>query len=326
MIAAVISNAATRRRSRRLRCCVGAGGTPVGRRLRIAAAAAAALATAAAPAAARAESGGELFGGYTTLAQEERTPAPLVPLTLPAILGDGEHSLNEVLTGGKGRYRLVYKHFVGARVDALISVDYLGPGTPASRRKRLGGLVTASSTRVRGHPGLLVRARFGSERLLIWREDGRTYEVGTGTPATISVAALRAFAAGLRHLLGSYTAQTISADGGVQEAEALLVDGAVRLSFSWTAPCTLPGSEAVDRGASATTGWVALTHGAFGQAPFAVPGVAGSAAWNGSVGGDLAAAGGQITFQAASAAGAESCAIGPLTLQLARLPRLRKLP
>jgi hypothetical protein len=159
----------------------------------------------------------------------------------------------------------------------LNSVDYLGAGTPASRRESLGGLVTATPTRVRGHPALLLRARFSTDRVLIWREDGRTYEVGTGTPATISVAALRAFAAGLRHLLGSFTAQTISSDGGLQEAEALLVDGAIRLSFSWTAPCTLPGAEAVDRGAGTTTGWVALTHGAFGPSPFAVPG---SAPWN----------------------------------------------
>jgi hypothetical protein len=235
-----------------------------------------------------------------------------------------------VLLGSGGAYSLTFSHFVPAgrqqRVDASVLLQDVGPGrTVAGRREFFGGLYRYRNTRVRGHRGLLLRARYSPVRSLVWREQGRLYELSTNTPGKISTGALRAIAAGLQHLRGAYTGQAVGAGGGAQ-AQALLGDRAVNLSVSWTAPCTGAGGQAAPvRGATAKVGWLALgAGGAFGRAPVAVAPQGPGAPWSLSVSGSVAVAGGQGTFQASSPAAAESCGIGPLALQLARLPRLRR--
>jgi len=270
-----------------------------------------------------------MLGEYTRLAQEQRTPAPLVPLLLPAILSGEKYTPVTLLTGARGIYELDFEHIADVNTsrehaDALIVLQDLGSGSFASRRRELGISYTSSPTRVRGHSGLAVRGLFSPDRGLLWREDGRLYELATHTPRTISASRLRAVASGMQHLLGAYTAQLIAADGGAQEAEALLTDRMIDLNVTWDARCSLPGGEPPDRGAAASLGWLPLAGGAFSRSPFTVAGVPTGGPWTLALSGSASQAGGSVTLQASSMAGAESCAIGPLTLQLRRLPKLVK--
>ena len=285
---------------------------------------AAGVLAAAAPAAASGAGGG-VFGEYVTLAQRERSPAPLVPVSLPAALGSGEQVELEFSAGSGGRYLMRFTRAgIFPRPGApLLVLEDLGAISLAKGRARLGSAYSASPTRVRGHPALTLHERFGAAQAVMWREDGRVYEMATGAPRAISLSQVRATASGLQHLLGAYTAQFVSADDGLQEAEALITDRALNVNLMWDSPCSQPGVElAPDRGGTAQAGWVTLAGGAFTRSPLTVG--TGAGAWTVALSGRASAAGGQVTFQASSSAGAERCAIGPLTLTLVRLPRLVK--
>ena len=66
--------------------------------------------------------------------------------------------------------------------------------TSARSRWRRAARGSARPTRrarraVRGHPALTLRERFGAAQAVMWREDGRVYEMATGTPRAISLSA-----------------------------------------------------------------------------------------------------------------------------------------
>src|SRR5262249_14429624 len=129
-------------------------------------------------AAASASAAPDLFAEYSTLAQEYRTPPPLIPVVMPAILGGVEATPASVLTGPKGVFSLAYNHTVGAgtfhrRVDASILLQDLGNRSLGGRRVYLGiGLYKSRKTRVRGKKALLFTARYSPVHSLVWREDG----------------------------------------------------------------------------------------------------------------------------------------------------------
>src|SRR5262249_16388999 len=138
------------------------------------------------------------FAEYAALAQEERSPAPLIPVVMPAILGGSEALPASVLTGAGGTYSLAFNHLAGTgihqKVDASILLQGLGRRSLPGRREHFGSLYTYKKTRVRGHAGLILRARFSPVRSVAWREQGQLFELSTNTPRTISVSALRTVA------------------------------------------------------------------------------------------------------------------------------------
>jgi hypothetical protein len=234
-----------------------------------------------------------------------------------------------VLTGEGGTYSLVFDHLAGPstglqRVDASVRLQGLGNRSVAGRRSLFGSLYSYRATRVRGHRGLLLRARFSPVRSLVWREQGQLFELSTNTPRTIGVGALRSIAAGLQALRGAYAARLRQPGGGSVSVQALVADRVLSPTVAWTAPCTRGGGEAAPgRSANVALGWISSS------APLtqALPGpIAAGPPWSLAVSANVAATGPQMTvsvsWAAAAANAPESCSIGPLSLSLARVTTL----
>src|SRR5262249_32632854 len=163
--------------------------------------------------------------------------APLVPTKLPRVLEAGGPGVGTTLLYDKqgNVYELVYEHLAGKEphpyVDEKLALYDYGPITAAKRRAALGAGFQATPARSRGHRGYVLRGRYTHDRILLWNEDAHLYELGTGTPAKISMGDLRATAAGLQHLLGSFYAQ-VTGQGGIEGdgVEAVVADHAVYVS------------------------------------------------------------------------------------------------
>jgi hypothetical protein len=272
------------------------------------------------------------FGEYVSLGQLERTPAPLVPIKLPSGLENGQGVGTNLLYGQRGSvYELAYRHITGIETpnqhvdENLVLADHGAVGLAAARRA-LGPTFATSPTRVRGRRGYALRQRFSTVRGLMWAEDGHVYELSTGTPRKVRMGDLRATAASLQHLLGSFVA-SLSSPGDAEAGGVLAVvaDRAVLVNVEWNATCTMPGSEfTAPRSGAVTVGWIPLAGGTFAQPTFGAPSGGPGPPWSGTLTGSATAAGGTVTVGASVTLGSESCSTGTISAPLVRLPKLVK--
>jgi hypothetical protein len=137
------------------------------------------------------------------LAHRHLHPAPLVPTTPPPSLqpiNSTLHLTSHARTPGAYSLRLI--HNTPSGPDAIIALsrgDFETLHAAIVDAKRASFEVR--HTRIRGLHGYRMTSATGDlEYLLAWKEDGQIYEMGTGTPDTVSLAQLEATADGLRHL------------------------------------------------------------------------------------------------------------------------------
>lgn len=185
------------------------------------------------PAAAQAA---DVLSTYSDLAQENLSAAPLVPTTVPSVFEPIGRSLERGTTiGGRG-YGIRLAETSPSAVIALSGGEFRSMRAVLREARRRS--LRVRSTRVRGHRGRLL-TKTGS-RELAWVEGGVVYWIGSGTPRTISLRALRRTAAALERLEGAYLGGADDPDDS-SEAHVVVTERTVTANVSFEADCRAPG-------------------------------------------------------------------------------------
>ena len=250
---------------------------------------------------------------YQRLAERDLAPAPLVPTKVPPALRPIDRTVSGGTTRGGRGYSL---RFVETGPEAVMVVSGGEFRTLRALRKdhRRLGFARQRRTRVRGHRGyLLTRRGEPVSRVIAWVERGVVYAVGSGTPRTISLASLRATAAGLDRLERDWIGASADPDSS-SEAFAVTTARTISIDVSYEASCSFPGStEPTLRVGQAG---VILHRRQGNRFGFAV-----EAPWTGTVTGTIAPAAITLTVQATGRFEGSACDTGPLTLTLDRRVR-----
>jgi len=255
---------------------------------------------------------------YQRLALRRLSPAPLVPTSVPPSMGPLERTMTTFPSRRRSGYGLRMVHYAAEGPDAVIVLEgraFRTMGAALRDGRRLG--FRARRTRVRGHPGYLLSRHLGpTQRSLVWVEDGVVYTLGTGTPRKVSLAQLRATAAGLEHLERDYMGTPPDPDS-FSEGHAVTTEHAVSTLAVWEAQCVAPdGSPAGSRVGSARV--TMLSHSgnafAFDIAQHRV----GTDAWSGSVSGTISPGALTLSIRATGTFDGLLCDTGALSFALDR--------
>ena len=184
----------------------------------------------------------DLLSEYQHLAERELEPAPLVPTTAPPAIGRIDRAVQGLGSRRNKGYGIRLVHYTPAGPDAIIALEGGSfKGMRGALREFARSGLSKRSTRVRGRAGYLFKGP--RNRVLLWREGGVVYWMGTGTPRKISVRGLRATADGLDRLGGAYAG---SGEGDDYATGAVIVTTATTVSahVDWGAECfAADGSE-----------------------------------------------------------------------------------
>lgn len=258
----------------------------------------------------------ELLQVYQSLAKRHLRPAPLVFTSAPPSIAPIERMVQNSSTRIRSGYTLRLVHYGPFGPDAIVALEggevrSLGAGLAEARR--LGARFRP--TTVRGHRGYLLRRPSANETALLWREDGRVYRIGTGTPRKVSLSQLRGTAAGLEHLGRSYVGQ--SPAPGETGAVAVTTEHTVSLHLEWGVECLRAGVPSAGYGGSADVALQPVRGGAFSfdLARHTNSSPAHPIPWTGTVSGAIS---GNFTLSLRIAASVEgaSCDSGPLSFAL----------
>jgi hypothetical protein len=251
---------------------------------------------------------------YGRLAERNLRPAPLVLTYVPPALTPVDRWLALGSTG-----RAQYGMRVATNPPAPAAVVALQRGAHRSLKaarayfRRQG--FRARSTRVRGRRGVLLTRRLGRTTwYLVWSEDRRVYELGTGTPRTVSLRRLRAVAAGLEELRGYY----IGGDPlGSGEGDLAVTEKTVSGNFSWTANCTDASGVQQTQYAGTMAVSLAPARGARFSFPLRDP-RPNALPWTGTVTGTVGRDAVTLSLRATAPYSGMSCDTGQLSLTLPR--------
>ena len=243
---------------------------------------------------------------FQRLAGRGLSPPPLVPTTVPPRF----RPIDRTIQGGPGRRRGAYLIRLEAfvRGGAIIAIE---GGAYRSMRAALRDHrgESRSAIRVRGRRGFLFTTLRRDAYSVVWSEGGRVYAVGTGTTRNVSVRQLRALVAGLEPLGSSY-------GGGSSDpqkssgAEVVTTRRTITVYLEFEANCTF-----TPHAGQAQVVLMPLRGNSFS---FDVArNRRGSAPWNGTVSGTVAADAVTLDYQVSGTIGGESCS-GAETLRLPR--------
>jgi hypothetical protein len=254
----------------------------------------------------------------TDLAKRKLHPAPLMPTTAPRSLSPLNLTIDRAPTRRRSAYAISMRS--AFRSDQIDSVLFLEGGEFKSMRAVFHDFrgTPRRGTRVRGRRAYLFSAH--GLRSLIWSEGGRIYEMGSGTPRTVSLKEMRATADGLDPLVGGFSGSfdSSSETGAFSSNEAFVA--ATRRTFSadidWTANCTTPdGRPGTQRAGRALATLQPLRSAAFSYdvGPFVINS---EIPWQGTVTGAINASGGTIGWRVTTVAEGENCDSGPVSITL----------
>jgi hypothetical protein len=238
---------------------------------------------------------------YSELAELDRSPAPLVPTTLPPVLRPADRTIGERATGGGRRYLIRV-----ARPGAVVVVagDQYRSMRPLLRERRRQGY-RARGTRIRGQRGYLLKRSLGPDSYeLAWVERGVVQSVATGTARNISVAALRRIAARLERVGGSYLGSSSDPESGTG-GTAVTTERTVTLYLDFQGTC----ADTTVRGGSASVTLLPRQGDGFA---FDIARQRGSGRWEGTVTGTVSSSAITLdvrptgTFDGMSCSGAET--------------------
>ncbi|HYI17976.1 MAG TPA: hypothetical protein VD836_04670 [Solirubrobacteraceae bacterium] len=255
----------------------------------------------AAPAAARAD----VLYEYERLAERDLEPAPLVFTRVPGVLRPVDRYLEPLPSRRRTGYGLrLYDDSAGA-VIALEAGSFEGMRGALREAGRLG--LRAVPVRVRGHRGrLLTRPR---TRVLLWREGGVVYWLGTGTADVVPVRALKRTANALERLGGAFSGTGGDPDLGTG-ATLVTTEGTVSAFVEWAAHCVAAdGFERSDRAGSLAFTLLPLDGGTF-RAAIAARG------WTGTVEGTVGANAVDVTVHATTTVDGATCDTGRVTFRI----------
>jgi hypothetical protein len=255
------------------------------------------------------------------LAKRNLRPAPLVPTTAPRSLAPLDATIGRTPTRRRSAYAIALRN--AFRSSTIDSVLFLEGGEYKSLHAALHDFrgSRAHGTRVRGRRAYLISAQ--GVRTLFWSEGGRVYEIGSGTPRTVSLKELRATAEGLDPLVGgsSGSVESTSESGVFSSHEAFVATTrrTVSADIDWSADCTTPDGRMGTQRAGRARAVFQPRRGeafSFDVAPFTVTGSSTPVAWQGTVSGSVDASGGTISWRITAVAEGETCDSGPVTIPL----------
>jgi hypothetical protein len=250
------------------------------------------------------------------LAARHLRPAPLVPTSAPRPLSELSRTLSTGVGRGKRGYGLRLVHYANDGPDAIIALErgaYRSTRSALRDHRRNGYRVR--KTRLRGRPAFLLTRKLGRVRtsVLLWREDGSVYTMGSGTPKKVSVQGMRTTAAGLDHLGANYLGSFFALGSNNTSLGATLVTTQHFISgvIEWgTDNCTFNGFPAAAHGGSATFLMLPLRNRAFSM-PL-------TAGWNGSLSGTVAAPAVSVALQGRGTFDGTACDTGPMSVSADR--------
>jgi hypothetical protein len=246
------------------------------------------------------------------LAKRHLSPAPLVPTKGPGLLADLDRTLQSEPALRKGGYALRLAHYTPAGPDAIIALSR-GDYKNMSAALRAFRGYRRRPTRVRGHKGLLLTRHLSvTERNLLWKEGGQIYLMGSGTPKTVSVAALRTAAASLDPLGRNYIGSLYTPDNESFDAVLVTTQHTVSGDIEWGASCTYNGFPSAGYAGQADFTMRPLNGNAF-SIPLTDPSVT-PQGWSGSIGATVAPSSATLNIQASGSFGGSACSIGPMAL------------
>ncbi len=254
------------------------------------------------PAVARAD----LLDTFRRLDLRSLNPAPLVPTVVPPRLRPIDRTITQSPTVHRRAYAVRLVHYTDAGPDAVLALsggDY--PSMKAALRDHRGE--KHRSMRVRGRHAFFFNKR--GDRHIVWSEGARVFDLVSGTPRKVSVAQMRATAAGLEPLGHYYIGSSQDPDSSAY-ADLATTAHTVSVRLEFNANCTFTphaGQAAV---------FVAPLHG--GSFSFDVASNRlGSAPWTGSVSGTVGADSASVHYDVSGTIDGESCS-GAETLSLPR--------
>jgi hypothetical protein len=268
----------------------------------------------AAPAAASAD----VMRIYQELSARRLSPAPLVPTTAPRSLSPLDRTADVLGSRRRSGYGIRLASTGPDAVIALQGGSFSTLKAALREETRMHGF-KAKRTRVRGRSGYLLTRRSGpTERELLWSEGGRVYQLGSATPKTVSLKALRATAAGLDRLERDYVGTGGDPDLG-DGAVAVTTEHTITIDVSWSAHCVLPGGlPAADHGGGAHATLLRRQGAAF-SLDLATFGT-GSLVWAGSVSGTIGPDAIVLSMQASGTFDGATCDTGPIAYALDQRP------
>ena len=251
-----------------------------------------------APGAARAD----VLSDYEALVHRELDPAPLVFADAPALLRPIDRHLEPLSTRRRSGYGMRLFNSSASAVIALQGGAYRSMRGAVREARRQG--MRATPARVRGHRGRLL-SRAGS-RVLLWREGGVVYWLGTGTADVVSVRGLKRTANGLQRLGGAFAGTGGDPDLGTG-AVLVTTERTVSAHLDWGAHCVAPdGFERSDRGGSSDF-TLEPTDGSAFAVDIAARG------WTGTATGTVRANAVDITLRATTTVDGATCDTGTVT-------------
>jgi hypothetical protein len=258
----------------------------------------------------------DLLGAYQRLAKQRLRPAPLVPTTVPASVGPIDRTIEMSGSRRKGGYliRLVHRDR-GGLPDAIIALEagaFRTMKASLAEFRRLG--FSRRATRVRGHAAYLLRRP--REFWLSWVEDGRVYSIGTGTTRKVSLAQLRAAAAGLDRLERDYVGSSYDTNTNAEYGAVLVTtQHTVTGEIEWGPPCfAADGSPSTPYAGHADLVLLPRSGNTFS---FDIAKLnVGSYAWSGSVSGTVSASAIALSIHATGSFSGSSCDSGDVALPL----------
>ena len=245
---------------------------------------------------------GDVLSEYTDLAERELEPAPLVPTTAPRAIGGIDRAVEAFGNRRRSGYGLRLVHYGPGGPDAVIAFQGgtwkgMRGGVREFTRSGLG----KRRTRVRGHAGYFFKGP--RSRVLLWREDGVVYWMGTGQPRKISVRGLRRTADGLERLGGAYAG---SGEGDDYATGAVIVttETTVTAHVDWGAPCfAADGSERAGHAGNKRVTLLPRDGAAFTSS-------LDGGDWTGTVSGTVRDGAVDVTVRAVRSADGETCDTG----------------
>ena len=243
---------------------------------------------------------------YSRLAARDLRPAPLVPTRVPRSLAPMDRTVSAAPAQRRDGYALRFINGAGDAIVVVAGGDY--PTMAAVRRdaRRLG--MTVRRTRIRGRSGYLLSRQ--SERVLVWPEGGRIHTIDTGTPRKVSVAQLRATAAGLEPLERDYIGSGGDPDNP-SEGFFVTTPRTVTGSVGWGAQCLNPDGSP---GGTPRAGQLNVTMLARRGNAFAFD--IATEGWTGTVTGTVAPGAVTVSLRATGTFDGVPCDTGPVQITL----------
>ena len=262
----------------------------------------------------------DVYDTYSGLSARHLKPAPLVFTSVPPAFRPADHALVDDGALGRGGYLIRVLHYKNNLPDGVIALERNRFRTLAATlrdAKRTFLFHVARHVRVHGHKGLLLvrRGPNGTEREFLWSEGKAVYTIGSGTPRYVSLAALRATANHLEHVVQDYIGSSADPNSG-SEGYGVVTEHTLTLHVDFDATCVPPDQPLAAYAAGGQTSVTLMPRNGNNFSWDIAQHHPSDQQWSGTVTGTIAPSAITVQLHATGALRGDSCDSGPVSLTL----------